>query len=244
MPTADAGISTHHDPKSSVSPTPAPTPTPSRDHAGVIESAKRRVRSELKAHEWRGGEFATRRAAEFEALLLTQDNVPRESPFSFIDSRRCTKEQFAEEFERPKIPCIIKNEIDRDAWGDPETWSLLSVCREFGSVRMKCGEDDDDCTVRITLADFARYAEENTDDSPLYIFDVDFDERAATKRIADTYTVPKYFKGEDLFDLAPRGRPPHKWFLLGPKRSGMKQNTPYYCTKWSLSVVRCVLKRM
>lgn len=92
------------------------------------------------------------------------------------------------------------------------------------------------------MRDFVKYIQNNTDDSPLYIFDSTFDDDFSAKRLLDDYKVPKYFPSNpdqvdrlegaseqadvtqgyhDLFSLVgERRRPPYRWFLVGPKRSG------------------------
>jgi histone arginine demethylase JMJD6 len=72
----------------------------------------------------------------------------------------------------------------------------------------------------MKLRHFIRYLESNQDDSPLYVFDATFDEDRYAKRLLLDYTVPKFFD-EDLFRLVgERRRPPYRWFLVGPQRSG------------------------
>ncbi|KAJ1565229.1 jumonji domain-containing protein 6, partial [Nowakowskiella sp. JEL0078] len=83
-------------------------------------------------------------------------------------------------------------------------------------------------------ASFARsvIADARYDDSPLYIFDSRFGERTkgnsgglglpscATKELLEDYVVPKYFR-DDLFRLVgDRRRPPYRWVVIGPARSG------------------------
>lgn len=92
--------------------------------------------------------------------------------------------------------------------------------RNYKRAQLKCGEDDDGKTVRMKLKYFMKYAKLQTDDSPLYIFDSSFDDREDTKPLLKDYSVPKYFN-EDLFSLVGESRrPPYRWFLIGPKRSG------------------------
>jgi len=77
----------------------------------------------------------------------------------------------------------------------------------------------DDFTGR-KLKHFLRYLHDTRDDSPLYIFDSTYDEDKLAKRLLTDYRVPEYFK-EDLFHLVgERRRPPYRWFLVGPERSG------------------------
>jgi histone arginine demethylase JMJD6 len=67
---------------------------------------------------------------------------------------------------------------------------------------------------------FLKYLQKNEDDSPLYVFDGSFDEDSVSKSILTDYKVPKYFR-DDLFSLVgEKKRPPYRWFLIGPARSG------------------------
>ena len=87
----------------------------------------------------------------------------------------------------------------------------------------KAGEDDDGKRVKVKLKHFLRYLRHDSqgDDSPLYIFDANFDTDPVTKDLlGDFCPSTKYFP-EDLFHLVgEKRRPPHRWFLIGPKRSG------------------------
>ncbi|KAI8476748.1 MAG: hypothetical protein J3K34DRAFT_453134 [Monoraphidium minutum] len=71
---------------------------------------------------------------------------------------------------------------------------------------------------------FLRYIsdpEHSQDDSPLYIFDGTFaDPSRASAPMAADYSPPGLFS-EDLFHLAgEKRRPPYRWVVIGPARSG------------------------
>ena len=106
-------------------------------------------------------------------------------------------------------------------WPALQSWSFPQLYHSSLRSRLfKVGEDDDGYTVKMKLRHFLRYLEQNSDDSPLYIFDATFDEDRVSKSILLDYTVPPYFE-EDLFRLVgERRRPPYRWFLVGPERSG------------------------
>ena len=107
-------------------------------------------------------------------------------------------------------------------WPAVHRWSLDKLINDpdLAERGLKCGEDDDGYTIRMKLRHFIEYLQHNKDDSPLYIFDATFDEDKYAKRLLKDYTVPDYFD-EDLFGLIGESRrPPYRWFLVGPCRSG------------------------
>lgn len=107
-------------------------------------------------------------------------------------------------------------------WRALDRWQLekLQDDPDLRERALKCGEDDDERSIKMKLKHFMRYLHNNIDDSPLYIFDSSFDEDRLAKRLLEDYRVPSYFK-EDLFHLVgERRRPPYRWFLVGPERSG------------------------
>jgi len=60
----------------------------------------------------------------------------------------------------------------------------------------------------------------DVDDSPLYMFDGNFASRAGSAAMGDDYRVPGYFR-EDLFSLVGHDRrPPYRWLVFGPARTG------------------------
>lgn len=56
----------------------------------------------------------------------------------------------------------------------------------------------------------------NTDESPLYLFDKYFSEKTT---MGEEYTIPEVFT-QDFFSVLGTARPDRKWMILGPSRSG------------------------
>ncbi len=108
------------------------------------------------------------------------------------------------------------------AWKALKNWNIESLSTD-PSLRerpFKCGEDDDGKSIKMKLKHFIRYLQHNNDDSPLYIFDSSFEDDKVANKLLNEYRVPSYFV-EDLFHLVgEKRRPPYRWFLIGPERSG------------------------
>lgn len=125
-------------------------------------------------------------------------------------------------------------------WKALERWQLdkLQDDPDLRERALKCGEDDDERSIKMKLKHFMRYLHNNIDDSPLYIFDSSFDEDRVAKRLLEDYRVPSYFK-EDLFHLVgERRRPPYRWFLVGPERSGTCVHIdPLATSAWNTLIV-------
>jgi len=126
------------------------------------------------------------------------------------------------------------------AWKALDRWNLknLQDDPELRERPLKCGEEDNGKSIRMKLKHFMRYLQNNVDDSPLYIFDSTFDEDKSAKRLIEDYRVPTYFN-EDLFHLVgEKRRPPYRWFLVGPERSGSCVHIdPLATSAWNTLIV-------
>ena len=173
-----------------------------------ISTTRLKARSELKAEEWQQYNYYD----DTSLITCTNDQIER------IDARNVTREEFIEKYERPAKPVIIQHLIDD--WPAMEKWTINKLARKYRNQKFKVGEDDDGRSVKLKMKYFLDYAQNNRDDSPLYLFESSFGEHAKKRRLLDDYDIPEYFN-EDLFHLVgEHRRPPHRWWCIGPQRSG------------------------
>ncbi|CAD7698143.1 unnamed protein product [Ostreobium quekettii] len=180
-----------------------------------ICTAKRAARSELSIsrREWCKNGYAHSNVLSTDGLLDVAERT-RCQDLSVSD--------FVKLYEQPRLPVVITGLAD--AWPAKNEWTEHHLEERFGQHRFKVGTDDDGYAVRLELCHFLHYMQSPNhalvDDSPLYIFDATFGDRHSSRSMLNDYKIPPYFR-EDLFQFAGKHRrPPHRWFVMGPARSG------------------------
>lgn len=192
-----------------------------------LEKAKKGHRPSLK--NWSRDGFATSRQRDFHKLRevsvaesrskVVHPNFPMEEVLR-IDAAHTTLEEFRDRFERPYLPCVIQNVPQLENWSAVSNWNIRDLKSRFKDRMLKVGEDDDGYKIKVKFRYFLQYLKHNTDDSPLYVFDGNYDDDPVSKALLDDYRVPSLFP-DDLFRLVgEKRRPPYRWFLVGPERSG------------------------
>ncbi|KAL9695607.1 hypothetical protein quinque_014892 [Culex quinquefasciatus] len=101
-------------------------------------------------------------------------------------------EQFIERYESIYKPVVIEGV--QNGWKALEKWTTGRLAKKYRNQKFKCGEDNDGYS-QLRRA------------SP-------------AEKLLEDYDIPVYFR-DDLFKHAgEERRPPYRWFVMGPGRSG------------------------
>ncbi len=114
-------------------------------------------------------------------------------------------------------------------WGGHGKWTIESFVERFGDFQWRFSDTHG---AMMELNTYYEYINNQEDDSPLGIYDSLFGHDEPTNELLDEYSVPPFFS-HDLFELYPHARPPFRWILIGPARSGTGMHIdPLYTNAW------------
>lgn len=136
-----------------------------------------------------------------------------------MDSKR-----FKAQYESLGIPVLIRDlAATWPAYNSVATlWTFSNLEQRFPTAYFRFNDLHGE---EIQLQDYVAYARSTEDDSPLGLYDSQLGVEPDDSRrvLLSEYENPTHIFGEDLFELV-RGnaetRPPSRWILLGPARSG------------------------
>ena len=92
-------------------------------------------------------------------------------------------------------------------------WSTDVLLAKYGNIAFRAEAVD------WPLKTYVNYMNNNSDESPLYLFDKDFVGKMNLEVGGRYYWPPECF-GDDLFALLGDQRPDSRWLIIGPERSG------------------------
>mmetsp|Transcript_154314 Transcript_154314/g.287744 ORF Transcript_154314/g.287744 Transcript_154314/m.287744 type:complete len:517 (+) Transcript_154314:103-1653(+) len=199
-----------------------------RRTSGEVHRCKKGERHDVKVSEWgkfgyAGSDVCSRPIDPYDSQTVP---IPR--------ARRSdiTPEWFYEHVAAAKQPMIIEGAVNH--WPAMERWSIDRLEERFGNCAFKVGSDKKGRKIRMKMKYFADYMRHQQDDNPIYLFETNVDGDAEMVRLTDDFEVPD-FCPHDWFGLMNKdARPPHRWFCIGPRRSGTTVHTdPLGTAAWN-----------
>ncbi|KAK2972518.1 hypothetical protein RJ640_006584, partial [Escallonia rubra] len=147
-------------------------------------------------------------------------NVNREKDLSL--------EEFQHEYDGQR-PVLISGLADN--WRARHTWTPEQLLLNCGDTVFRISQRSSG-KITMKLKDYVSYIQMQHDEDPLYIFDDTFGE--AEPGLLKDYSVPHLFC-EDFFDVLDRDqRPPYRWLIIGPERSGASWHVdPALTSAWN-----------
>jgi len=179
-----------------------------------IQEAKNAARPELARHNiWKCHYYAGKFDQNFPV-----DDPSVANNIDYVDMNKITTEEFQRKYIKALRPCIMLNAMNH--WQANEKWTKHRLAKKYRNQTFKCGEDDDGNSVRMKMKYYIKYLEETDDDSPLYIFDANYGEHRKKSALMEDYEIPEVFRDDIFRYVSNKRRPPYRWFVFGPARSG------------------------
>eukprot|EP00656_Telonema_subtile_P001867 TRINITY_DN10810_c0_g1_i1.p1 TRINITY_DN10810_c0_g1~~TRINITY_DN10810_c0_g1_i1.p1 ORF type:complete len:298 (+),score=50.71 TRINITY_DN10810_c0_g1_i1:73-966(+) len=161
-----------------------------------------------------------------------------------VDCRHVPRTEFHRIFQASLHPAMLTG-LAEDWNCLRGSWSVPRLLERFGSQLFRVGSDSNGDAVKMRLTDFVAYCQDDAgaEDAPLYLFEGQYGEHPVLCGLLEDYEPPGYFaEGQHgqrcLFEhLAAWKKPPHRWLLLGPQRSGsVLHRDPLSTSAWNLLI--------
>jgi hypothetical protein len=125
-------------------------------------------------------------------------------------------------------PCMVRMDSD---WQPNSCWQVSQLLQTYENTLFEVGNyTERPKFLKMSLGSYFRYIQQQRDESPLYVF-----ERCLEKcpRLLNGYSVPSYVD-QDVLELLGKDRPPFRWVIIGPDRSGASWHTdPVGTSAWN-----------
>ncbi|EKV16507.1 Cyclin-like F-box [Penicillium digitatum] len=119
------------------------------------------------------------------------------------------------------------------AWPAYKTWNVGSLLARYGKTKFRAEAVD------WAMRTYGDYMADNSDESPLYLFDRSFVSKmglsvGSSETTPDASYWPPACFAEDFFSVLGDDRPDHQWLIIGPERSGSKfHKDPNATSAWN-----------
>ncbi|KAJ4826712.1 hypothetical protein Tsubulata_028933 [Turnera subulata] len=139
-----------------------------------------------------------------------------------------TLEEFHHHYDGKK-PIVLTGLADD--WPARSNWTIDKLSSKYGDTAFKISQRSSR-KISMKFRDYVSYMNVQHDEDPLYIFDEKFGETAPS--LLKEYSVPHLFR-EDYFEiLDEEQRPPFRWLIIGPERSGASWHVdPALTSAWN-----------
>ncbi|KAF3781067.1 F-box protein [Nymphaea thermarum] len=139
-----------------------------------------------------------------------------------------TLEEFSVEYDGKK-PVLLTGLSQN--WPAINKWTVEQLAEDYGDAAFRISQRNAK-KIRMKFKDYASYMKAQHDEDPLYVFDDKFGEVAPG--LLKDYSVPHLFQ-EDFFDVLEEDkRPPFRWLVVGPERSGASWHVdPALTSAWN-----------
>ncbi|KZV56304.1 F-box protein [Dorcoceras hygrometricum] len=143
-------------------------------------------------------------------------------------TEKVSVEEFHEAYDGQK-PVLINGLADN--WPARKSWTSELLLLRHPDTKFKLSQRSSK-KITMKFKDYISYMNAQHDEDPLYIFDEKFGETAPD--LLKDYSVPQLFQ-EDYFDvLDGEQRPPFRWLIIGPERSGASWHVdPSLTSAWN-----------
>ncbi|CAG7951225.1 unnamed protein product [Penicillium nalgiovense] len=119
------------------------------------------------------------------------------------------------------------------AWPAYKHWTVGSLLARYGKTKFRAEAVD------WAMRTYGDYMADNSDESPLYLFDRSFVSKmglsvGSPETTPDASYWPPACFAEDFFSVLGDDRPDHQWLIIGPERSGSKfHKDPNATSAWN-----------
>ncbi|KAJ5780647.1 hypothetical protein N7457_005807 [Penicillium paradoxum] len=119
------------------------------------------------------------------------------------------------------------------AWPAYKDWTIGSLLSKYGKTKFRAEAVD------WAMRTYGDYMADNSDESPLYLFDRSFVSKmglsvGSPETTPDASYWPPACFAEDFFSVLGTDRPDHQWLIIGPERSGSKfHKDPNATSAWN-----------